>query len=1239
MKITALQADGYGVWSDLALDGLSDGINVMFGPNEAGKTTLMNFVRSVLYGFSPQRRRYLPPVGGGRAGGSVHLTGPNGSFQVSRHQDSDRPDGADLVELIGADGTRQGEHLLKVLLCNVDEELFNNVFTVGLHELQHLGTLGDTEAAAMLYNLSTGADRVPLVEVIESLDGSRNHILHQDGRGSEVTKLIGRREELRRQLEEAGTSARSYSRLAAQREQLAKETADLEENNNRLKHQLRVLEIAAAVHDRWEQRGDLDQQIEGLGPVEAVPEGAVDRLNEIDERVAQRRRQADELKRRWEESRAEAMELEVNQALWRLAPRIEVLQEQEEWIGTLGTRTRELREEIGQLERQLSAQHKEYGLGSVVKHGDLPSVPQRLVTQLRPLAKSIRQSRQGLAEAEAQAAAAEELTRSLSDRIAAALAARGEHDLAPAMDRAGELVSQLRRRRQIDKRLEEMESYRTELEEQSRSLLDRQMLPFWAVTGLTLLCGVGMALIGMFLFTSAGWTYALLGAVMLGTFLPVRTFYERSAARRLNACQKQVRMLQSQIEQASEEQKVLDEQLPSAEGTAAGRLKTAEAELASLEELVPLDAQRQTAERDHQEAVEAVERAERDLATAGGSWRQALSKLGLPHTLSPRQIRDLAARNSEVAEIGRRLELRREELEQRNRELQSFNTRVARLANDVGIEIPDNDPIRQIKSLSDHLAVQESRQKRREVLRGECRKLRRKRAKYEESIRKQRLHRRDLLRSIGADDEVEFRRRADLYDRAESLRRDRDHVQREIDAAVAGYCSPEVLAEELQGDAVENLPRRHEQLEKTLQAGDRKLREQIEKRGRLSEQIKAVANDRSAAEKRLELSIVDKQLKDAIDRWRVRAVTSKMLEGIKATYEKDRQPETLQEASGYLDRLTQGRYSRVWTPLGEDVLLVEDGRGKSLAVGNLSRGTREQLFVSLRLALVSSFARRGALLPIILDDVLVNFDSARAKATAAVLRDFATAGHQLFVFTCHEHIVKLFKSLRVQVTRLPDNANHFDQAGAVDEPAKPKPRPKRKSRSKETPKELVAEVEAEEEEPFVEAAPEALPVAEPETIEVEAPREEPVVEVEDEPSMAEEELGLLEEDEEDEYEELDGELDEEMFHESDESDDDEEDEIEDEDDETSRSRGKSDDWDDEYEDEYDEAEDELDDELDEEEYDEEEDYDEDEAEDEFDEEEYEEGEADDESDEAEEEYDEDESADEDDEYDDLEEAA
>ena len=50
MKITSLKIERFGVWEDLNLPKISRGLNVFFGPNEAGKTTLMQFIRTCLYG-------------------------------------------------------------------------------------------------------------------------------------------------------------------------------------------------------------------------------------------------------------------------------------------------------------------------------------------------------------------------------------------------------------------------------------------------------------------------------------------------------------------------------------------------------------------------------------------------------------------------------------------------------------------------------------------------------------------------------------------------------------------------------------------------------------------------------------------------------------------------------------------------------------------------------------------------------------------------------------------------------------------------------------------------------------------------------------------------------------------------------------------------------------------------------------------------------------------------------------
>jgi hypothetical protein len=56
----------------------------------------------------------------------------------------------------------------------------------------------------------------------------------------------------------------------------------------------------------------------------------------------------------------------------------------------------------------------------------------------------------------------------------------------------------------------------------------------------------------------------------------------------------------------------------------------------------------------------------------------------------------------------------------------------------------------------------------------------------------------------------------------------------------------------------------------------------------------------------------------------------------------------------------------------------------------------------------------------VLDDVLVNFDAIRTQRAAQVLVDFAADGHQVILFTCHEHMWQMFKSLEADCRRLPN---------------------------------------------------------------------------------------------------------------------------------------------------------------------------------------------------------------------------
>jgi uncharacterized protein YhaN len=1026
VKITALEIDGYGVWSGLRIQRLGDGLSVVYGPNEAGKTTLLQFIRSVLYGFSPERRRYFPPLHGGRPGGRLEVAGPNGRVQIDRHDEPDGLPGQDRVVVTAADGTRQGEHMIRLLLANLDEPIFNNVFAIGLREIQELGTLGDTEAAELLYSLSAGLDRVSIVDVMRELDALRNRILDRSGGPCQVVDLLAQREKLRQEIESLESLRQRYARLAAQRSHLDRDVTRLEEEKNAAEQQLRVIDLAVGLRDRWARRAALDDELSALGPQPPMPADAVAHLDALAGRAQKCQQRIERLDSQRVELRREGAALEVNAALARQAARIQALVEQEPWLSAVESQTAAVEKEISELGASLVAEHQRLGLGPAADAQSLVRFSPRVVRRLRGPARALQEASKGVQQARRDAAAARQSAAALAGQIAAALPA-GAVDLAAATDRAGNVVAQLRRRIQVEERLDQMAGYETELDQQNRRLLDRQFLPVWLLAGLGIVFALGLVLVvaGVFMPASMtgslGWALVLLGLAGGIAATAGKVLLERSAARQLDSCRKQVHMLRLQIKQAKEERDLLESQLPRGAGPSAARLAAAQQELAALEGLAPLETRRAAASQEGAAADARAAAARDQYRAARRRWRDALAAAGVPASLTPRQLRRIGRRSGEIQQIEHRIAQRREELAQRGRELEMLSGRIVQLAADCGVAPSGKRPIEQLRELADALAQQQAQIARRAAIRRQLRALRRRRARQEEAAGRLRRRRRQLFRESGVEDEQQFRRRAVDFARAEVLRRDREALDREIAAAAADRCSVQSLAQQLDRDAAAGLEVRGDEARSRLAAVEKDLRERAENRGQVVEQLRALAEDRQLVHKQLDMAVLEKRLEEALRRWQVLAVACRNLEAIRTTYEHDRQPETLREASVYLDRLTQGRYCRVWTPLGERVLRVEDAQGRSLPVELLSRGTREQLFLALRLALAACYGRRGAVLPLVLDDVLVNFDAERAGAAAAVLRDFAAAGHQLLVFTCHEHIAALFKSLRVPVGALPEH--------------------------------------------------------------------------------------------------------------------------------------------------------------------------------------------------------------------------
>jgi uncharacterized protein YhaN len=440
----------------------------------------------------------------------------------------------------------------------------------------------------------------------------------------------------------------------------------------------------------------------------------------------------------------------------------------------------------------------------------------------------------------------------------------------------------------------------------------------------------------------------------------------------------------------------------------------------------------------------------------------------LPSDWTPARIREYIDHHDVVGDLRKELDRRCDTVNQRIKDIKIITNRIDTLIADIGLTVSDGASYVEIfgeirKKLVENNAAVVKRDK---LIKGikEFRKMRR---KVTGDLQKARQQEYDLLRQFSVKTTDELRALHLRHQKHRRLLAQEQGVQRELEAAMGNFCSeatlgnllvPRIARKQLEQKVEEEQERQlaegtlefHDntyaeelanleplpdidtllkEMTKRIETSSAKLHEELQNRGQLAEQLKRVAEDQTATRKQRELAIINEKIRIAQSEWQVYAVCAKMLDEIRSTYERDRQPRTLAEASELLKVLTDAKYHRIWTPLGEETLLVDDREGNTFDISWISRGSREQLFIALRLALASEFARHGSNLPLILDDVLVNFDSKRAWAAIQLLQAVAEsgAGRQIFLFTCHESICRMFQKMDIPVRILPP----------IEEPGKP----------------------------------------------------------------------------------------------------------------------------------------------------------------------------------------------------------
>jgi len=209
MRIKDLYIEEFGPFAAKQVGPFTGSIIVIHGDNEAGKSSLLAFIRMVLFGFPIQKSRaHYPPLVGGRHGGRLSLVDDSGVQYIVERFTGVR---GGPVSIMTEDGAPVDEAVLPKLLSGASSGVFKNVFAFSLDELQAEKSLQNADVDSQIYSAGMGAARLP--QALKVIRDKKNGIFRKQGRKNNIADLISKLDEVNSGLSEAEGNAAKYGGL------------------------------------------------------------------------------------------------------------------------------------------------------------------------------------------------------------------------------------------------------------------------------------------------------------------------------------------------------------------------------------------------------------------------------------------------------------------------------------------------------------------------------------------------------------------------------------------------------------------------------------------------------------------------------------------------------------------------------------------------------------------------------------------------------------------------------------------------------------------------------------------------------------------------------------------------------------------------------------------------------------------------------------------------------------------
>ncbi|PIP72709.1 MAG: hypothetical protein COW89_04940 [Nitrospinae bacterium CG22_combo_CG10-13_8_21_14_all_47_10] len=889
MQLREIHIDGFGIFTNKRITGLAPGINIIYGKNEFGKTTLLEFIRRILFGFPTKRdnTNLYTPAQGGSLGGSLKVVLQNGEDMVISR--SPGPHGG-TVRISTPGEVLQGQSVLNHLLGNAD--IYRNIYAFTIDELHDFNTLNSDEVKNRIYGAGLGLGNVSLKEIEKEIEGRCSQIFRPRGSsqmGDLLEKIKINEQEIlliQKNLTLFDELQEKLGRMLNQKLSVQSSLEDLESGKRALETQIRLYEDTI-------QLLEAQNKLETLEDLSRFPENGLKTF--------------------------ESLKQEKKNLILRI-------EEEQSALQTLKSNRDALTVNHDLLGREASIHRLQQSTQSVLSAlQDLDRVQFEREDLDMHIVEEIKSIDRDWDE---EAVMAFDLTEAENSQI------NNFYDSFESLRKEGDLHQD---------RLESHRRLKAEKMSEGWNIPDWLKMFYYAFTA----TGVLGIILGGYFMNIPLLTVAVL-LVGGGVFLFKMTQKDKDDFTKEDLTEKN---LERQWEQKKQE---LDDKF--------------------------------------------------------SEWRKWLKARNLDPSIAPITTKNIAKTARQVKTMlaqRARLDERIRQMETLCKETRETICSLEPLVKNVSLkyDLPVN-----IEIICQAFDESKAHREKSNLLENQCQNQADKLAHLENQLENISNDLEEFIRSSGAEDSMDFLHKQSILD-TQKLLKEKIAQKREIIQSNVGL-GPyfDKFVETVQTVPLEEIKQKLSRLQVELEEQNDHREQLLQDIGETLNEIEKLSSNNDLIAKQTELEVLKQQLQSLAREWAVYKGALVLLEAAKQKYEKTRQPGVIRSAENLFTQITGGNYRRIIKPIDQDEVLIENDRHERKGVLEMSRGTREQLYLAMRFGLIDEYETRSEPLPAVMDDVFVNFDDERDERIIKILNKFSKQ-RQVLVLTCHQRSLEAYKSI------------------------------------------------------------------------------------------------------------------------------------------------------------------------------------------------------------------------------------